>query len=418
MAPDDWRFVRLVELLREPIRNGYSPVCPKEPTGKWMLSLGAVTPSGFDPRALKPAPANDPRVESALLQPGDIVVSRSNTRERVGLAGLYGGHPARCGYPDLLMRVRVGATALPEFITFALLSSAGREYFKQTARGTSGSMLKIDRGILETFPLRLPPLGEQRKIAAILSSVDDAIEAAQAVIDQLQVVKTAMMAELLTRGLPGRHTKFKKTEIGEVPERWQVCRVRELAALSSGGTPSRDRAEFWNGGIPWVKTGEIDYGVIGSTEETISELGLKNSAAKLLPAGTLLMAMYGQGVTRGRVAVLGIEATVNQACLAIRPSERLSTRFLFHVFASKYEELRSLGHEGSQKNLNAQLVGDVSIPVPDADEQASIIAVLDAISERNERERGCVEALREVKQSLMTVLLTGEVRVAPEEVAA
>lgn len=263
-----------------------------------------------------------------------------------------------------------------------------------------------------------PPLPEQRKIAAILSSVDEAIETTQAVIDQLGVVKGAMMAELLTRGLPGRHTRFKHTEIGEVPAEWEVGALRDLAKLSSGGTPSRDRPEFWNGEIPWVKTGEIDYGVITCTEETISPAGLENSSAKVVPAGTLLLAMYGQGATRGRVAMLGVPAALNQACLAITPAPGLSARFLFHVFAARYELLRSLGHEGTQKNLNAKLVGDLVVPRPSPDEQQSIVDVLDALWMRSEAEAAVVEHLASARSALMSVLLTGEVRVKPDEEAA
>jgi type I restriction enzyme, S subunit len=230
MTPEGWQATRLEELLAEPIRNGHSPVCPNTPTGRWTLSLGAVTPGGFNPRALKPAPIADPRLDAATLRRGDIVVSRSNTRERVGLAGLYRGIPPSCAYPDLLMRVRLGPGADPEFVTYCLLSKHGRDFFKRCARGTSGSMPKIDRTILGDFPLPLPPLPEQRKIAAILSSVDEAIEKTQAVIDQVQVIKKGLMQELLTRGLPGRHKKFKKTEIGEIPEEWEVVHLESLCS--------------------------------------------------------------------------------------------------------------------------------------------------------------------------------------------
>lgn len=247
--------------------------------------------------------------------------------------------------------------------------------------------------------------------------MEDAIEGTQAVVDQLQVVKKAMAAELLTRGLPGRHTRFKRTEIGDVPDEWEFGPLHSFAKLSSGGTPSRDRPDFWNGGIPWVKTGEIDYGIISETEEAISTLGLEHSSAKLFPAGTLLMAMYGQGATRGRVAMLDIAAAVNQACLAIRPTSTIGARFLFHVFSDKYEELRSLGHEGTQKNLNARLVGEVVIPKPSEDEQRVIVSVLDGVQARIDAERKLGNYLVTMKSALMSVLLTGELRVTPDGAA-
>ncbi len=247
--------------------------------------------------------------------------------------------------------------------------------------------------------------------------MDDAIEATQAVIDQLGVVKKAMMAELLTRGLPGRHTRFKQTEIGEMPEDWGVLRLGDLCRVTSGGTPSRERAEFWGGGVPWVKTGEINYAEITRTEETISPAGVANSAAKMVPKGSVLMAMYGQGATRGRVAVLGIDASLNQACLALIPGPRLARHFLYQVLCAKYDELREMGHEGTQKNLNAGLIKSVLLQVPGLDEQQRIAEGLETIDERRRHEGDYVNQLVTAKAALMSVLLSGEVRVVPEEAA-
>lgn len=282
-----------------------------------------------------------------------------------------------------------------------------------------GAVPSVNGTMVGNIPLLLPPLPEQRKIAAILSSVDEAIEGTQAVIDQLQVVKKAMLADLLTRGIPGRHKKFKQTEIGEVPEKWDVAHVGDLFETRSGGTPSREVSEYWAGKIPWVKTGEVAYRVIAQTEESVSQAALDNSAAKLLPKGTLLMAMYGQGATRGRVALLSIDAACNQACLAFLPGLRMTTRFLFHIFSSKYDELRSLGHEGTQKNLNAALVREVFVPCPSIAEQAAIGDILDSMESRSESETAQLQALVALKSALMSVLFTGEVRVrVDEEVAA
>jgi type I restriction enzyme, S subunit len=100
---------------------------------------------------------------------------------------------------------------------------------------------------------------------------------------------------------------MRDTVLGPLPNDWEVHALGTLARLSTGGTPSRERPEYWNGSIPWVKTGEVNYEVIRSTEESISKAGIENSSAKVYPPGTLLVAMYGQGVTRGRAAILGID---------------------------------------------------------------------------------------------------------------
>ena len=102
-----------------------------------------------------------------------------------------------------------------------------------------------------------------------------------------------------------------------VPEGWKLSTIDEISIVSSGGTPSRKNDSYWGGKIPWVTTAEVQYKVIEDTAEKITEEGLANSSAKLFPRGTILMAMYGQGKTRGQVGVLGVEAATNQACAAI-----------------------------------------------------------------------------------------------------
>jgi type I restriction enzyme, S subunit len=144
-----------------------------------------------------------------------------------------------------------------------------------------------------------------------------------------------------------------------VPTSWTVTSLGDQAKLQSGGTPARDRPEYWSkGDIPWVKTGEIDYRIILTTEERITQEGLRNSAAKIFPKGTLLMAMYGQGVTRGKVGLLGIDAATNQACAAITPHDEqsVSTRFLYYYLQFHYETLRQMGHGANQRNLNSALI--------------------------------------------------------------
>ncbi|MCE7927189.1 MAG: hypothetical protein DYG91_01630 [Chloroflexi bacterium CFX7] len=171
--PVCWEVVRLGEVAREPIRNGFSAGTLVDETGWWLLTLGAVSHRGFVPAGARPT-LPDARVRSFALQPGDLVVSRSNTSDRVGLAGIYTGTPNNCSYPDLLMRVRVNPRrALVELIEAQLLSGRGRTYFQQQARGTSSSMVKITAEILRAFPLVLPCLGEQSKILHVAAAVND-----------------------------------------------------------------------------------------------------------------------------------------------------------------------------------------------------------------------------------------------------
>lgn len=197
--PSDWEIVKLKELLHEPIRNGYSPNCPGETTGKWTLTLGAVTHEGFDVSGIKPAPLNDLRCLENTLLKGDLLVSRSNVRTRVGLAGVYEGNPKDCFYPDLLMRIRLNnSKVLIYWLEKWILSPSGRAYMEKNARGTSGSMVKIDRRILEDLPVPLPPLSEQSKILESIMYMQSNIYKNQELLCELKNIKAALAPALLT----------------------------------------------------------------------------------------------------------------------------------------------------------------------------------------------------------------------------
>ena len=161
-----------------------------------------------------------------------------------------------------------------------------------------------------------------------------------------------------------------------LPKGWQRSTLGEIARISSGGTPDRATPEYWGGEVPWVTTSEIQFNTITSTTEKITEAGLQNSSAKRFPPGTLLMAMYGQGKTRGQVAKLGIEATTNQACAAILLQDGHETDFYFQYLSSQYEAIRELGNAGTQQNLSGGILKSVTVPVPPPAEQHRIAAIL------------------------------------------
>lgn len=161
-----------------------------------------------------------------------------------------------------------------------------------------------------------------------------------------------------------------------LPKSWHRSTLGEIARITSGGTPDRSKPEYWGGDVPWVTTGEIQFNTITDTVERITAAGLQNSSAKLFPPGTLLMAMYGQGKTRGQVAKLSIEAATNQACAAIQLRDKHDVDFYFQYLTSQYEELRELGNAGTQKNLNGGIIKGLDVPVPPYGEQRRIAQIL------------------------------------------
>ncbi len=259
----------------------------------------------------------------------------------------------------------------------------------------------------------------QRSIASLLKRAERAITVQGELVGLLEQTKTAAMQQLFTRGIRGEAQK--ESEIGPIPESWGLDTIDEHFSVVSGGTPSRGNAAFWSGGtIPWVKTTEVNYSVITETEEHITQAGLDGSAAKMLPPGTLLMAMYGQGVTRGKVGILGIEASCNQACAAMTPTDGVVVpRYLYHYLTSRYEAIRSLAHGGQQQNLNLDIVRKIDVPVPPSPgEQQEIVEVLDALDRKIDLRRRKRDVLNQLFKSLLHKLMTGEVSVDDLDLSA
>ncbi len=140
----------------------------------------------------------------------------------------------------------------------------------------------------------------------------------------------------------------------------------DLCKVKTGGTPSRQSKEYWdNGTIPWVKTTEVKTCIINDTEEKITQIGSNNSNTEIFPKESIIIAMYGQGKTRGLTAKLGIPATTNQACAVLLPSDKYLTDYLWSYLILSYDRLRNLGRGGNQPNLNLDIVKNFEVFVPD-----------------------------------------------------
>lgn len=186
-----------------------------------------------------------------------------------------------------------------------------------------------------------------------------------------------------------------------LPDGWQRLPLGEIAHITSGGTPDRSEPSYWDGHIPWVTTGEIQFNTITDTDEKITEAGLKNSSAKLFPPGTLLMAMYGQGKTRGQVALLGITATTNQNSAAILLEGDFLPEFYFQFLWWKYDAIRGFGQSAGISHLNAGLLKQISVPVPPLAEQRDIARVLSAWDEAIAATERLLANSRRQKQALI-----------------
>jgi type I restriction enzyme S subunit len=386
--PEGWLRLAFAEGVREISRTKPSiPQTRYQPTGRYpVIDQGTGFIAGFTD------------VEDAIHSEDlPVIVFGDHTR-----ALKYVDFPFATGADGTkLLRAESGID--PKFLYFALLNLQVPSY------GYSRHF----RWLKESEILAPVDPREQRAIAGMLSAIREALDLQSRRVACLEELKAATMKKVFGEGVRGE--RRKATEVGEIPESWEVVPLGRVCRIASGGTPSRDEPQYWGGSIPWVRTGEISYRTITRTEETITAAGLAASSAKIFPVGTLLMAMYGQGVTRGKVARLGIRAATNQACAAFFPDEKqLTTEFLYAYFSHSYERLREAGHGANQKNLSADLLKGIPVPIPaDLDEQRVIFGVLDGLERALDAAEQRLRSLEALFASTLHLMMIGKVRFVP-----
>ena len=283
--------------------------------------------------------------------------------------------------------------------------------FIQVSARAHGS-LSVDDADLMSLPVPVPEgtssLAEQQKIADCLTSLDDCVAAQGRKVEALKAHKKGLMQQLFPREgetLP----RLRFPEFRDAPE-WLVAPLGDLFDTMTGGTPERAKKEYWNGSIPWVTTSLVDFNIITNAEEFITDAGLENSSARMFPKGTVLVALYGQGKTRGKVALLGIDATTNQACAAILPGTDIDPLFTFANLSGRYEEMRAMSNSGGQENLSQGLVRELPFRYPkNADEQKKIVGCLSSLDAQIAAETEKLAALKTHKKGLTQQLFPSSV---------
>ena len=292
------------------------------------------------------------------------------------------------------------------YLYYGLQSWNLLEEVDQAVKGATLNKDKMSR-IVGLFP----PLPEQKKIASILRSVDEVIENTQKQIDKLQDLKKATMNELLTKGIG--HTEFKDSKLGRIPKSWQSQIIKDFCRLTTGGTPSTSNSNYWNERtIPWLSSGEVHKKRVRFADNFISEEGLKNCSAKLIPKKALLVALAGQGKTRGTVAITEIETATNQSIAGIITDNQIcEPDYLFFNLDSRYDELRSISGGAGRAGLNLEILSNLDVALPPLPEQKKIASIFSSIDENIEQKQKKLLQTQSLKKALMQDLLTGEVRV-------
>lgn len=273
----------------------------------------------------------------------------------------------------------------------------------------------IGIGNAQQMELILPPFGEQKGIAQALHAVQKAKEARQRELALEHERQVGLMDYLFTYGTRGEPTK--QTEIGEIPQGWELIQLGEIAKIGNGSTPKRSYENYWkNGTIPWITSTQIHDVVITQAHEFVTKTARNECHLPLVPSGSIVVAITGQGKTLGNAAILEIDACINQHLAYVRfdrPS--VQAKFVLFYLQSKYRYLRAVSTAGGSTRgaLTCGFLARMSIPVPPLDEQstiANLLLVCEARCKCLDRE---ITLLEELFRATLDELMTGRLSAIP-----
>ena len=387
--PKDWKCLILKKLITQDIKNGYSPNCPEEPNGSWILSLGNLTENGFDPSQVKHAPKDDMRVQDFLLEPGDFLISRSNTLDKVGRTMLFRGEIENCSYPDLLMKFRVDETQVTnEYLEEYLRSSIVRTYIQRCASGTSGSMVKINKTAVEKIPVVLPTLPEQKAIAELLSTWDEAIEKTERLIQTKEKRFKWLLRELISEPrntLNG--TKWEMVKLGELFGK--DIKVEKGKALTKDSNTE--------GNVPVVAGGQT-YAYF--TNRSTHKMPTVTVSASGAYAGYIWYHDY---------PIWASDCNVLHATKGV-------TKFLYFTLKSIQHRVYALQSGGAQPHVYSKDMKNLHVLWPSIKEQQEISETLSSAQYEIVLLKQLAEQYKTQKRGLMQRVLTGIWRMAPDAV--
>jgi type I restriction enzyme S subunit len=403
--PVDWEAINLGDYLREiSVRN--SPVNPNLPVLSVTNTQGFVTSESYFDR----------KVYSKDLSNYKIVhqdqFAYNPSRINVGSIAQLKSFEKGCLSPMyVVFEAQKGLDA--DYLAYWIQSGRFGNLIESSTQGTVRD--SVNFSALAGFPFALPPVDEQKKITTILFCVDDCISKTQAVIEQTQFLKKALMQELFTRGLPGKNKKLKKTKIGEIPMNWEVKSISDLLVFCQYGLNhplSSDPV-----GTPILRMNNISETGLNFSDLKYAVLSKEEEKEYILQDGDLLFNRTNSPALVGKVALFYGIKNMSFASYLLRlrvDPNKANPRWLNYFFNRDeiQAKLRYLATPGvSQSNINATLMQSIELGVPSIEEQNEISGTIDSLVQRADIEIAAFDKLKYLKSALMQVLLTGEMRV-------
>ena len=338
------------------------------------------------------------RLKYSYPEKGDVLISAAGT---LGRTVVFDGRPAYFQDSNIVWLKIDKSQLCNDYLA---------HYYKviKWASSEGSTISRLYNGIICDTEILLPPLEEQAAIAEALSDVDSLISSPQKLIEKKKAIKQGTMQELLTG----------KKRLPEFSGEWNQFRLGEMTEIYSGGTPSTTISEYWGGSIPWMSSGELNNKKIYDVEGRITQKGMQNSSAHLIPKYCVLIGLAGQGKTRGTAAYNYISLCTNQSIAAIYPNDKkFDSRFLYYIIDSMYESLRELSSgDGGRGGLTKGLISNLEIYMPEVPEQQAVAQVLSDMDSEIEQLEKKLAKYQQIKQGMMQELLTGRIRLVDTDV--
>lgn len=357
------------------------------------------------------------------LQPGDVLVSEgAGSLAAVGTSAVYEGDPPGVCFQNTLLRLRPRADTDPRFVAWWARAMYASGEFARFATGASIYHLGAER--VRAMRAWIPTIDEQRRIAAFLDAETERIDELIATKTRMIEVSGERELRALTEVISGRASAVEVVDtgiewLGAIPADWTVERLKFLARMESGHTPSRSSPDLWaNADKPWITLNDVthlrDHEFIAETVNQISDEGLAASSARMLPPGTVVLS---RDATIGRVGIMAVPMATSQHFINWVCSPRLEPRYLWLVMrAPMQHHFQSLTDGATLRTIGMPDINDLRVPVPPVCEQHRIVAEAEETRKTGEELRTALAAqidlLRERRRSLITAAVTGQMEVA------